>query len=64
MEDEQLVRVELHYACYGLVVVGGVVRAAPPIAHWMIGKPDTEVARWLHRRGARTTVIDTRRREA
>ena len=48
----------LPHATYGLLVdERGVVRDAPPIARWMIGKDPAEVRRWLDRKGASIEVL-------
>lgn len=55
--SERLVYVELPYATYGLVVEDGQVVDAPPIAHWMVGKSEHEVAAWIARKGGRGTPL-------
>lgn len=50
-----LVRVTHGTACFGLVVVGGVVTEAAPIARWCVGKRGRDAVRYWRRRGA--TVI-------
>ena len=45
------------FACFALVVVGGVVKQAAPIARWSEGKPISEVARYYERRGALVELI-------
>jgi hypothetical protein len=54
---DRLVRVVLPHAVYGLVVAGGRVVMAPPIAAWMVGRDEREVARWLARKGARWELV-------
>jgi len=53
-----LIWVSLPYATYGLVVDGGRVVAAPPIAAWMLGRTEVHVAGWLRARGARVVPLD------
>lgn len=53
-----LVSVKLPYACYGIIIESGRVTHAPPIAHWMIGKPEWEVYEWLKKKGAETCAVD------
>lgn len=48
----------LPYATYGIAVKDGKVVDAAPIAAWMIGKPETEVAAWLRRKGAKIVPLD------
>lgn len=47
-----LVCVDLLYACFGLVIVDGVVARAPPIAFWTIGRLGREVVAYYRRKGA------------
>lgn len=49
--------VSLPYATYGIRVEGGVVVEAPPIARWMVGRGEAEVAAWLRRKGARLVPL-------
>lgn len=56
--DGRLIWVSLSYACYGLIVDGGRVVAAPPIAAWMIGRDEVYVAHWLRARGAVVHCVD------
>jgi hypothetical protein len=46
---EHLIRIELSYACGGILVDGRTnkVFAAPPIFRWMIGKQTYQVIRWV-----------------
>lgn len=54
--SEQLLWVNLSYACYGLVIEDSVVAEAPPIARWMIGKHVIEVANWLY--GKKAVIVE------
>lgn len=47
-----MLRIELPWACFGLVVQGGRVVRAAPIARWCVGKPVDDVTAYWHRRGA------------
>lgn len=51
--------VSLPYATYGIAVADGKVVDAAPIARWMIGKPEVEVAAWLRRKGAKVVPLDS-----
>jgi hypothetical protein len=50
--------IDLHYACFGLIVEAGKVVKAPPIAAWAIGKPIAGV-RWFYevKKKARRYVV-------
>lgn len=50
--------VSLPYATYGIETEHGTVIDAAPIAKWMIGKPEVEVAAWLKKKGARCVPLD------
>ncbi len=39
---EEVYRVILDYAYYGITVVNGIVKHAPPIASWSVGKHISE----------------------
>lgn len=54
--SETLVWINLPHACYGIVVVNERVTMAPPIARWMLGKHEREVAAWLRSKGAKFSV--------
>lgn len=54
--SEQLLWIDLPYACYGLVIEDNVVMDAPPIARWMIGKHVIYVANWLY--GKKAVVVE------
>jgi len=54
----ELYQVELSYACYGIVVVDGVVTDAPPIARWMIGKTVQKILWWVLGKIGSMKVID------
>ena len=56
--DGRLIWVSLPHATYGLLVAGGVVVDAAPIARWMVGRDERMVAEWLRKRGARLIAID------
>jgi hypothetical protein len=44
--------VDVGYATYGIEVEGGRCVAAPPIAHWMVGRSEREVVAWLNKKDA------------
>lgn len=46
-DEADLWYVSLTYATYGLLVTGGVVVDAPPIAGWMVGRDWSYCLRWL-----------------
>ena len=48
----RLIWVSLPHAAFGLVVVSGIIRDAPPIARWAVGKDERTVAAYLRRKGA------------
>jgi hypothetical protein len=48
MDDWHWIYISLPHATYALGIdAGGMVRMAPPIARWMVGKPERDVAAWL-----------------
>jgi len=48
-----LVHVLLPYACFGVIVMKGVVIWAAPVGAWMVGKRVEQVERWVEgRRGS------------
>lgn len=49
--EQILLQVTLPYACFGVVLSGGQVVEAAPIAQWMIGKPFSFVVKWVERKG-------------
>lgn len=48
-----LIWVDLPYACFGLIVRGGRVVDAAPIARWSVGKDERFVADYYRKKGAR-----------
>ena len=44
--------ISLPYATYGIEIENGRVTKAAPIARWMVGETEAEVARWLMKKGA------------
>ncbi len=53
-----MIWITLPYACFGLVHDGAVIRRAPPIARWTVGKPVAAVIAYYRRqRGARVEMI-------
>lgn len=48
-----LIRITLPWVCFGMLVMGGRVVKAAPIAHWCIGKPVDDVTAYWRRRGAK-----------
>ena len=47
-----LYRIDLPYACFGLVVCNGQVTGAPPIARWTVGRSIKDVVAYYTRKGA------------
>lgn len=58
--EMMLYRVNLPYACYGLIVDNGRVTEAPPIAKWMEQKRKTieYVMLWIKGKGGTVELID------
>ena len=52
--------VSLTYATFGIAVADGVVTDAPPIAKWVLGRDEREVAAYFRRRGADIVALDAR----
>jgi hypothetical protein len=50
-----VIRVELPWACFGLLVHDGRVAGAPPIASWCTGRPAPAMWDYWQRRGALVT---------
>lgn len=46
-----LYQVDVPHFCAGLVVYGGVVGEAAPILNWVIGKPLSDLERWVRVKG-------------
>ena len=44
---EELYQVNLSYATFGIIAIGGIVRETAPIGKWMIGKNLSYVRRWV-----------------
>jgi hypothetical protein len=53
----RLIWVSLPYATFGLIVSGGVVADAAPVAGWAVGKDEREVAVFYRRKGAVFRVV-------
>lgn len=49
---DRWVYVSLAYATFALGITAGRITAAPPIAAYLIGRPEREVADYYRRRGA------------
>jgi hypothetical protein len=45
--EQQLYWVDVHYACFGLLIASNRIVDAAPIARWMVGKTTQEVKPWL-----------------
>ena len=52
LHDGDLIQVTQGPYCYGLIVWGGKVVDAAPVARWAIGEDERKVARYLAQRGA------------
>jgi hypothetical protein len=55
--EDRLVYVRMPYATYGLIIRNGRVVEAPPIARWMVGRPEHEMAAWITGKGGTGTVV-------
>jgi hypothetical protein len=55
---KQTLQIDTGYACFGLVVVDGVVVSAPPIASWTKGQTLDKVLIYYRRQGAK--VVSSR----
>jgi len=51
--DARLIWVSLPYATFGIIVRGGQVIEAAPIARWTLGKDERDVAGYYRRKGAK-----------
>lgn len=49
--------VDVHYACYGIVIASGKVIRAAPIASWMIGKTTQEIKPFLIKNKAKVKEL-------
>jgi hypothetical protein len=58
-EPGQLYRVDLPYACFGIVGVNSIVMEAAPIAGWMVGKHLDDMKSWTARKGGSIAPIDS-----
>lgn len=54
---EILYRIELPYACCGVVTRGPTIVEAAPIVAWMTGKTRDQVRPWLQRKGATVRMV-------
>lgn len=48
----RIIQVLLPHATFGLIVSGGMIVEAAPIARWAVGRGEREVAGYYRRRGA------------
>ncbi len=55
-KNERLLKIELPYACYGIIVVEGTIIDSAPIARWAIGKDLEYFIRWVEKKGG--TIYD------
>lgn len=58
---ERLFWVDLHFACIGIMAVGGIVTHVAPIAGWMKGKTLEDIRGYLVKK--RAVVIEVKGRE-
>ncbi len=58
-----LLRITQAQACFGLVIIGGRIVRAAPIAGWTLGKQGRAVATYYQRRGAVVEVHPVAERE-
>ena len=45
--------IDIHYACFGIVIKDNIIIDTAPIAKWMLGKTTTEVSKWLKSKNAK-----------
>lgn len=45
-----LYQVDTKYACFGIVVIGGIVTEVAPIGKWMLGKPFNFIKNWCRKK--------------
>ena len=50
---EDLIRIDIDYACFGLVIKDNKVVEAAPIARWCIGKDKDYIIKYWKDRGAK-----------
>jgi len=48
----RLFHIDIHYACFGIIALNGIIMGSAPIARWMVGKSLKEVKPWLLQRKA------------
>ena len=48
----------MRHATFGLRIDRGVIVEAPPIARWTIGLPETRVAAYYRRKGAKFARVN------
>lgn len=56
--EETLYRVNVGYACFGIIARKGIVVCAPPIARWMIWQTLQEIKPWLLEKKAKVEVVE------
>jgi hypothetical protein len=58
IESDILIRVELPWACFGLIARAGVVVETAPISKWAVGKQARETIAYWQNRGAKVTYLE------
>jgi len=58
--DDQLYRIVLSYACFGIVVRNGTIIAAAPIAKWSVGKKLNTMVQYVRRKNGQIHTVDRR----
>ena len=53
-----LLRINLPYATFGIVVENGFVREAAPMGKWMIGKHINMIIKWVEKKGGKVEAIN------
>ena len=56
---EELIQIDVGYACYGIIVKDGTVTKAPSIARWMINKEYKTIEQWVLNKNGKITKVRT-----
>ena len=56
---QKLYRVNLSYACYGIVTENDTITKAPPIAGWMLGKTIQDIEEWICKKAGTLKLVRT-----